>query len=570
MSQTFKLLLIWLTLTITPSFGAVWFVPDDFATPQAALNSSSSEDTVVLRDGIYLGPIMLPQHSITFGSEYILDEDTVHIAACRIIPDSGAMTRRCFDTSEEAVDNLYIRLFGLTIADARCTGNDPWGGGLRLRYRTAYISDCVFEECLASRGGAMYIEQSEAYFLRCAFRLNDALSSGRVLRGLQSTVVFASCDVGPTGYLADDASTAAEFVLEDCEFKFLYGRIHGLGTSAEGQVTAISLIDRSLCDSVVFRNSTIDSNAFSQFFSGGSHGGMRNLLLDSCRVIGNTVAYGFFVSSDFDSLRRTVVTHCEFERNRRPGPQFGGVGLLSFNGTCDDESCDSLLLADCRFHDNEAGAFSCVQVIGDADPAAFRVRRNTFTANRNFNVTSPPGGAVFTSNLDSGIFERNAFHDNIGHAFDTWEFGATGHAVLNWWGDATGPYEPVSNPTSLGDTTDQHTVYEPWLLSEEQMFDSVAEASDYLTSPILPFLTNAYPNPFNSSVAIEFVLLKDQEIALEVFDLIGRHVETIYEGRMRKGGHVRDWIPNGKASGIYFAKLSGDNIASTVKMLYLK
>lgn len=563
-------LLCWLTLTITPSFGAVWFVPDDFATPQAALDNSSSEDTVVLRDGTYLGPIMLPQHSITLGSESILDEDTVHIAACRVIPDSGAMTRRCLDTLEEAVDSVYVRIIGLTIADARCTGNDSWGGGLRLRYRAAYVSDCVFEECLATRGGAMYVEQSEAYFSSCTFRLNDALSSGRVLRGLQSTVVFANCDVGPSGYLADDPSTEAEFVLDDCEFKFLHGRIHGLGTSAQGRATALSLIDRSLCDSIVFRNCTIDSNAFSQFFSGGRHGGMRNLLLDSCRIIGNTVAYGFLVASDFDSLRRVVITRCAFEGNRIPGPQFGGAGLLTFDGTCDDASCDSLLLADCRFHDNEGGAFSCVQVNGDADPAAFRLRRNTFTANRNFNVTSPPGGAVFTSSLDSGIFERNAFHGNIGHAFDTWEFGATGHAVLNWWGDATGPYEPVSNPTSLGDTTDQHTVYDPWLLSEEQIFDSVAEAGNYLPSPTLPFLTNAYPNPFNSSVTIEFVLSKDQDIALEVFDLIGRRVETIYNGRMRKGVHVRDWIPNGKASGIYFAKLSGDDIASTVKMLYLK
>lgn len=541
MQRLIGAVLSWGVLMTSSSLGSVWFVPDEFATPQAALNNCAPEDTVILRDGTYLGPIIFPLQSVTFSSEFVLDEDSTHIEACTIVPDSNAVTRRCLDTPEEAIANLYVRVIGITLADARCVGDETNGGGLRLRYRTAYISDCVFEECLASRGGAAYVEQSDVYFSRCAFRMNDALILGRVLCGIQSTVEFSICDVGPTGYLSDNPTTVAEFVLDDSEFKFLNGRIHGLGTAAQGQATAVLLLDRSLCDSVVFRNATIDSNAFSKFFSGGNRGGMRTLQLDSCRIVGNTVAYGFFVASDFDSLRRAAITRCEFEGTRRPGPQFSGEGLLTFEGDCVEEPCDSLLLSDCRFHDNEGGGFSCLFITGDADPNVFRVRRNVFTANRNFNVTSPPGGAVFTSGLGLGILERNSFHDNIGHAFDTWEFGATGHATSNWWGDASGPYEPLNNALGQGDTTDQHTDYDQWLLSEAQIFDSATGAVEFVPQPIRLDQTTVYPNPFNSTVTIEFVLSQDQVITLDVFDLSGRHINTIHSGPLRKGINTTHW-----------------------------
>lgn len=85
------------------------------------------------------------------------------------------------------------------------------------------------------------------------------------------------------------------------------------------------------------------------------------------------------------------------------------------------------------------------------------------------------------------------------------------------------------------------------------------------------FIRNAYPNPFNSVVTIEFVVRLEQEIALEIFDLTGRLVASVFNGRINAGVHIRDWHPQSLSSGLYFARLRGaDGARSTAKLMYLK
>lgn len=548
------------------TLAALWYVPDDFATPQIALDNCQAEDTVVLRSGVYLGPILLPLVSVTLGSEYIVEPNVSYIENCIVRPDSNAIVRRCLDTGEEAIEDLVLNLVGITIADALSTGEGSEGGGIRIRYRTARISNCVFTHCLASSGGAIYAEQTALSVKDSHFDSSDAFSLGRVLFAHQSSIVFSGCDIGPSGYLMPPPSVESEFVLEDSELRFEDCLFHGLGTSAEGRNVAISLIDRSVCDSVAFQNCAFENNAFNSFISSGSRAGMRNFVLDSCRFSDNIVAFGLLGDFEHDSLRHSVVKNCVFENSRRPGPAFGGAGLFDFT-----DLGKTYIVEDNRFNNNDGGAFSCVHINGLRNPETCRLRRNHFSGNSNHNVTAPPGGAVFTSNLGEGVLERNAFVGNIGHAVDTWEFGPISYGRRNWWGDASGPFEQVNNAVGRGDTTDEHTIYENWLQSEEQINDTSDATIEHPRIPVGFAMPSAYPNPFNSNVTIEFVLLKDQEIMLDIFDLMGRHVETVLSGRMNKGVHIRNWQPESQASGIYFARLVGENnLNSTVKLLYMK
>jgi len=80
--------------------------------------------------------------------------------------------------------------------------------------------------------------------------------------------------------------------------------------------------------------------------------------------------------------------------------------------------------------------------------------------------------------------------------------------------------------------------------------------------PALARLLRNYPNPFNPVTTIQFVLDRDSQVSLRVFDVQGRAVRTLLNGYLAAGKRVVGW--DGKdgggrplASGTYFLRLQG-------------
>jgi hypothetical protein len=83
-------------------------------------------------------------------------------------------------------------------------------------------------------------------------------------------------------------------------------------------------------------------------------------------------------------------------------------------------------------------------------------------------------------------------------------------------------------------------------------------------------MLSAYPNPFNSSTAIRFDLSVAGEVDLTVFDIMGRRVATLIDGRVEAGRHIVTWDASAAASGIYFCMLTAGNNVSARRMTLLK
>ncbi len=90
------------------------------------------------------------------------------------------------------------------------------------------------------------------------------------------------------------------------------------------------------------------------------------------------------------------------------------------------------------------------------------------------------------------------------------------------------------------------------------------------TIPKNSVLYQNYPNPFNPSTTIKFNLQKPGNIALDVFDVTGKRVYSIYKGFKTSGLHSIKWIANQKASGIYFIRLSTKEESFVKKVVKLK
>ncbi len=91
---------------------------------------------------------------------------------------------------------------------------------------------------------------------------------------------------------------------------------------------------------------------------------------------------------------------------------------------------------------------------------------------------------------------------------------------------------------------------------------NVVTAVSTETTPALARLLRNYPNPFNPVTTIQFVVSRDAQVSLRVFDVQGRAVRTLIDSYISAGPRVVGW--DGKddggrslASGTYFLRLQG-------------
>jgi aminopeptidase N len=93
--------------------------------------------------------------------------------------------------------------------------------------------------------------------------------------------------------------------------------------------------------------------------------------------------------------------------------------------------------------------------------------------------------------------------------------------------------------------------------------------------PVAFALLPNYPNPFNPTTAVPFDLPHQEYISLKVYDLLGREVATLVEGKMPAGHHEVVWNPmdnpgRSLASGAYICRLVAGTFSATRTMLLLK
>jgi hypothetical protein len=83
-------------------------------------------------------------------------------------------------------------------------------------------------------------------------------------------------------------------------------------------------------------------------------------------------------------------------------------------------------------------------------------------------------------------------------------------------------------------------------------------------------LDENYPNPLNPTTTISYDLPEAQNIKLQVFDITGRLVETLYSGYKEAGHWDVTWNAGDQSSGIYIYRLQVGDQRISRKMLLLK
>ncbi len=84
------------------------------------------------------------------------------------------------------------------------------------------------------------------------------------------------------------------------------------------------------------------------------------------------------------------------------------------------------------------------------------------------------------------------------------------------------------------------------------------------------FTLDNYPNPFNNETTIRYFLPSAGNVRIEIYDILGRKIETLSRGMCEAGSHSVIWNPKDAASGIYFYSIDVENFSRTNSCILLK
>jgi hypothetical protein len=87
----------------------------------------------------------------------------------------------------------------------------------------------------------------------------------------------------------------------------------------------------------------------------------------------------------------------------------------------------------------------------------------------------------------------------------------------------------------------------------------------------LTISTSAYPNPFDQEVTIHVTLRESEKIKLEIYDVMGKKVESLVDDYLLPGEYQFNWKPENVSAGLYYYRLMLEsNFETTGKIVFVR
>lgn len=85
--------------------------------------------------------------------------------------------------------------------------------------------------------------------------------------------------------------------------------------------------------------------------------------------------------------------------------------------------------------------------------------------------------------------------------------------------------------------------------------------------PVAMTVMQNFPNPFNPTTTIAFLLAEDANVSVTIYDMLGREVATLVEGEEFEGGmQTVEFTADNLASGVYFYRVTGENVETGAQL----
>ncbi len=164
---------------------------------------------------------------------------------------------------------------------------------------------------------------------------------------------------------------------------------------------------------------------------------------------------------------------------------------------------------------------------------------------------------ICSSSSSNPLINNNNIYNNTNYGVYNADASLAINAENNWWGDASGPYDPNDgspdyNPDGKGDKVSDFVIYRPWLA--HGIVGVEEETTTSMTIPEVFSLLQNYPNPFNPLTTIPFDLPEASIVKIEVYDLSGRQIAVLVDKTYHAGSHTITFDGSRLPSGMYFIR----------------
>jgi hypothetical protein len=148
--------------------------------------------------------------------------------------------------------------------------------------------------------------------------------------------------------------------------------------------------------------------------------------------------------------------------------------------------------------------------------------------------------------------------------------------------DGPGTLDDLVGDSTLGDWTltvsDNQQVetgtFDSWTLLVTSLRPTIGDPGPD-SPPAVPGLELLAPNPFSASVRLSYALPRDGDVRLAIFDLTGREIAVIEDGRRESGRHETFWNARDRegrrvGAGVYFCRFTAGGVEETRKLVLLE
>jgi hypothetical protein len=114
----------------------------------------------------------------------------------------------------------------------------------------------------------------------------------------------------------------------------------------------------------------------------------------------------------------------------------------------------------------------------------------------------------------------------------------------------------------------------PWQFFNNRAIPTTVENSDF-AAPSESMLFPNYPNPFNPSTMLTYSLATKGQVTLSIYNLLGQKIRSLMDEVKGAGVYSLSWSgtdDDGKqvGSGVYFVRMTTENIVRTQKIIFMK
>jgi len=554
----------------------------DFPTIQDAIDFATNGDTIELADGTFTGP---GNYELLFrGKSITVRSQSGNPAICSI--DCQGLGRAVGFTQGEQQGTVLEGLM-ITGGDATASTSSPKGGAMRCWDSSPLIRNCVFVENTAESGGAIWCSNASPLFLSCDFATNFATvsSGGATVGGTPSFVdcVFTAntANSGGAGAISAPAVSATS-----CEFYDNYARTHAGAVSCNTGTFQSCLFDANrtgpygngalyASGDAVLRSCTFNGNTTNG--AAGAVGVDGSALIDSCAFVGNVGDRGGALNHDYGN---GIVSNCIFMSNS--AAVYGG-GIYGFN----------VDITNSLFFDNWApqggGWYGCGTMSSstladngaDLGAGVYVTNQYPCELNRVIIAFSSQGSAIYRhASADTCLLTCCGLYGNVGgNWIDSIEDqlsidGNISEDPLfcdpdggNFYLQVDSPCAPYSPPNPECDLIGAYP-------ADCAYMDVPETPAEIMT----PFTFDCSPNPSSSSVRLIYSIPAGRDdvlTRLNIFDITGRHVETLVDGQRSPGTHEIVWTAlghtrNALPAGVYFHVLQAGERTLTRRVLLMR